>query len=101
MFGWGRPKRDIPQVNYTESSEESGDENFEDGLEFNSPLVSPRRPLATRAGSPVDTVEGGPTLADNVDDELEEVQWKLRDISENRICQRTFSNNAPKDISVC
>ena len=81
MWGWGRPKRDILQVNYAESSDE--EDNFEDGLVFNSPLVSPRRPLPTREGSPVGIVEGGPTLADNVDDELEEVQGKLRDIAEN------------------
>ena len=80
MWGWGRPRRDIPQVNY-EESEESEEENFADGLVFNSPLTSPQRPLHTREGSPVDTVEGGPTLADNVDDTLEEVQFKLHDIA--------------------
>ena len=80
MWNWGRPRRDIPQVNYAESTSEE-EENFADGLVFNSPLTSPQRPLHTREGSPVDTVEGGPTLADNVDDTLEEVQYKLHDIA--------------------
>ena len=77
MFGWGRPRRDLPPVNYAESSE---DDDFESGLNFKSPLQSPRRPVVTREGSPV-PILGGPTLADNVDDELEEVQWKLHDIA--------------------
>ena len=81
MWSWGRPKRDLPQINYNESSEE--EENFQDGLNFDSPLQSPRRPLPTREGSPVTPV-GGPTLADNVDEELEEVQWKLHDLASVR-----------------
>ena len=80
MWGWGRPKRDLPQIDYNESSDE---DDFETGLNFRSPLQSPRRPLPTREGSPV-LVEGGPTLADNVDDELEEVQYKLHDIATTR-----------------
>ena len=77
MWGWGRPKRDIPQVNYTESDSE---EDFETGLSFDH-LTSPQRPLTTRQGSPLNNVEGGPTLADNVDDLLEEAQYKLHDIA--------------------
>ena len=80
MWGWGRPKRDIPQVNYGESSE--SEEDYEEGLNFNSPLVSPRRPLPTRQGSPSEEVAGGPTLYDNVDDDLELVQYKLHDIAQ-------------------
>ena len=79
MWGWGRPKRDIPQVNYTESDED--EEDFESGLTFRSPLQSPRRPVPTREGSPLNTVGGGPTLADNVDDDLEEIAYKLHDIA--------------------
>ena len=78
MWGWGRPKRDIPQVNYAESSEE--EENFEDGLTFNSPLISPQRPLPTREGSPVELAH--PTLNDNVDETLEEVTYHLHDINQ-------------------
>ena len=79
MWGWGRPKRDLPPVNYAESN--SSEDNFEQGLNFNSPLVSPRRPVVTRQGSPLGDVEGGPTLYDNVDDILEEAQYKLHDIA--------------------
>ena len=78
-FG-GRPRRDLPPVNYSENSD-SEEEDFEAGLAFASPLQSPRRPLPTREGSPTRQVEGGPTLADNVDDDLEELQYKLHDIA--------------------
>ena len=83
MWGWGRPKRDLPPVNYTESSEE---EDFEDGLDFNRAIsreASPTRnsipqaPLPTREGSPV--LLAHPTLNDNVDDLLEELTYKLHD----------------------
>ena len=81
MWGWGRPKRDLPEINYNESSEEE-EENFQEGLNFESPLhTPPQRPLPTREGSPAGQVQGGPTLADNVDDELEEVAWHLHDIA--------------------
>ena len=81
MWGWGRPKRDLPVINYAESDSESESEDFEAGLNFASPLTTPQRPLPTREGSPTQNVEGGPTLADNVDDTLEEAQWKLYDIA--------------------
>ena len=81
MWGWGR-LRELPTVNYAESSdEEVAEEDLQSGLNFHSPLQSPRRPQTTREGSPVGIVIGGPTLADNVDDELEEVQYKLHDIA--------------------
>ena len=80
-FG-GRPRRDLPPVNYTESSSESGEEDFEAGLAFGSPLQSPQRPLPTREGSP--QLLHHPTLNDNVDEDLEEVQWKLHDIASVR-----------------
>ena len=81
MWGWGRPKRDLPEINYNESSSEASDEDFEGGLKFDSPLRSPQGPLNTREGSPLNNVAGGPTLADNVDDILEEAQYKLHDIA--------------------
>ena len=74
MWGWGRPKRDIPEVNYAESSEE---EDFEDGLNFASPSTTPRQPVHTREGSPV--ILAHPTLNDNVDEVLEEVSIHLAD----------------------
>ena len=82
MWGWGRPKRDLPEINYNENSNssEGEEEDYESGLNFNSPLQSPLRPLPSRQGSPV-YVEGGPTLYDNVDDTLEEVHDKLLDIA--------------------
>ena len=79
MWSWGRPKRDLPVIDYAESS--SSEEDYESGLKFDSPLQSPQRPIHTREGSPSGHVEGGPTLADNVDDTLEEVQFKLHDIA--------------------
>ena len=79
MWGWGRPKRDLPEVNYAESDSDS-EEDYEEGLVFDSPLVSPRRPLQSRAASPV--LLAVPTLGDNVDDELEEVAYKLGDIQQ-------------------
>ena len=77
MFGWNF--RTLPKVNYAES--DSSEEDLESGLNFDSPLQTPQTPLPTREGSPVDHVEGGPTLADNVDDTLEEVNYKLGDIA--------------------
>ena len=84
MWVWGRPKRDLPEVDYAELT--SDKEDLEEGLDFrnHSPLTSPKRPLQSREGSPVGQVQGGPTLADNVDNELEEVQWRLNDIAEAR-----------------
>ena len=79
MWGWGRPRRDIPQVDYAESDDddETNDEDFEQGLAFDSPLQSPVRPVPTRAGSP--QLLAHPTLNDNVDEVLEDVTWKLHD----------------------
>ena len=78
MFG-GWNFRNLPKVNYADST--SSEEDLETGLNFESPLQSPRRPLPTREGTPTGCVEGGPTLADNVDDTLEEANWKLYDIA--------------------
>ena len=65
----GRSRREVPQVNYNESSGEE---------EFDSPLVSPQRPPASRAGSPQPLAI--PTLGDNVDEELEAVSQTLRNV---------------------
>ena len=59
-----RPRRDIPRVNYNESSEEDEE-----------PFVSPQRPFPTREGSPVELAV--PTLNDNVDEELDQVRQAL------------------------
>ena len=65
MWNWGgRPKRDIPQVNYAESSSDK-----------ELPFKSPTRPFHTREGSPAELFV--PPLSDNVDEVLEEVSEKL------------------------
>ena len=79
---FNRPRRDIPQVNY-ESSED----------EYDSPLVSPSRPLPTRAGSPVDLAV--PTLNDNVDEELEAVSQVLRNVGHTHTYRGTHPS-APR-----
>ena len=79
MWNWGRALRDLPPVNYAESSS-SSEENYEEGLNFNSPLQSPRRPLNTREGSPVELFH--PPLRDNVDEDLELVNYRLGDIAQ-------------------
>ena len=76
MWPWPRPRREVPQVNYNEDTEDEDD--FEEGLQFDSPLQSPVRPLPSRAGSPVELAH--PTLNDNVDEVLEEVNYHLGDI---------------------
>ena len=76
----GRARRDVSQVNYNESSEE----------DFDSPLQSPQRPPPTRAGSPVELAV--PTLADNVDEELEAVSRQLRNVGHTH----TFRGTRPE-----
>ena len=76
----GRARRDVPQVNYNESSEEE---------EFNSPLVSPRRPPPTREGSPV--LLSIPTLGDNIDEELAAVSQTLNNVGHTH----TFRGTRP------
>ena len=78
MWGWGRPRRDLPAVNYAESDDEEEFALPEEA--FNSPLQSPVRPVHTREASPV--LLAHPTLNDNVDEVLEEVQYKLHDIAQ-------------------
>ena len=66
-WGGARPRRDIPRRNYNEES--SSDD---------SPLTSPPRPPASRAGSP--PILAVPTLNDNVDEELGQVKQTLQNI---------------------
>ena len=51
---------------------------MEEVLVFDSPLTSPNRPVATRAGSPQDLAY--PTLGDNVDEDLDQVRQTLQNI---------------------
>ena len=85
MWGWGRPRRNLPEVNYADySSEEEND--------FESPLVSPRRPVNTRQGSPVELAI--PTLNDNVDEELEAVRQSLLNVGHTP----TFRPEVPESL---
>ena len=79
----GRSRRDVPQVNYNESS------SSEDDDDFNSPLVSPTRPLPTREGSPAELAI--PTLNDNVDEDLEAVSRQLSNVGHTH----TFRGTRP------
>ena len=79
----GRPRRNLPQVNYNDSSEED---------DYNSPLVSPTRPPPTRAGSPVELAV--PTLNDNVDEELAAVSQTLSNVGHTH----TFRGTRPDPI---
>ena len=81
MWGWGRPRRNLPEVNYAESESEDDINLPDNAFENHSPLQSPTRPVHTREGSPVELAH--PTLADNVDEVLEEVNWALVDIKQN------------------
>ena len=81
MWGWGRPRRNVPRVNYNENK------SSED--EFDSPLQSPDRPVNTRQGSPVELAV--PHLNDNVDEELNQVQQTLRNIGHTH----TFRSTTP------
>ena len=61
----GRPKRNVPQRNYNEDTDEE---------EF----LSPSRPPVTRAGSPAELAI--PQLNDNVDEELHQVKQVLQNV---------------------
>ena len=76
-----RPRRNLPEVNYRDSSEDEDD--------FDSPLVSPSGPRPTREGSPVELAI--PTLGDNVDEELEAVSQVLRNVGHSH----TFRGTTP------
>ena len=69
---WGRPRRNLPTINYAESDDEDPlQQDLEEGLNFESPLTSPNRPAQTRAGSPVIKPD------DEVSDVLEKVNSRL------------------------
>ena len=87
MWGWGRPRRDLPEVNYAENSDSDSEDEI--GLPadafnnaFNSPPVTPppQQPVHTKEGSPQELFV--PQLNDNVDEVLEEVQYRLGDIQQ-------------------
>ena len=82
----GRARRDIPQVNYRETSSEEDD--------FDSPLQSPTRPVNTREGSPAELAV--PQLNDNVDEELESVRTTLQNVGHTH----TFRNTIPGGAGV-
>ena len=82
---WGnRERRNVPQRNYNEISSSEDDEET-----FDSPLVSPTRPLQSREGSPVELAV--PTLNDNVDEDLEQVSQTLRNVGHTH----TFRGTRP------
>ena len=86
MWGWNRPRRNIPEVNYNESSED----------DYDSPITSPSRPPNTRAGSPVQLAV--PTLCDNVDEELEQVNQTLINIGHTHTFRNTRPVGAPETV---
>ena len=69
MWGWGRPRRDLPEVNYRDYETSEDEDDFR----------SPQRPVNTREGSPVELAI--PQLNDNVDEELDQVRQTLQNIS--------------------
>ena len=76
----GRSRRNLPEVDYRDLSSEE---------EYDSPLVSPQRPPVTRAGSPVELAI--PTLADNVDEDLNAVSQALQNVGHTH----TYRNTRP------
>ena len=84
MWGWGRPRRNLPEVDYRDYDSSEDD--------FNSPLVSPSRPPQTRAGSPAELAV--PTLGDNVDEELEQVRQTLQNVGHSHTFRGTHPAGA-------
>ena len=80
-----RPRRDLPQVNYNESSEDE------------DPFVSPERPVNTRAGSPVELAV--PTLNDNVDEELDQVRQTLQNVSHTPLFRPSAPNSPDTEVT--
>ena len=75
MWPWpNRPKRDIPQIDYNESSSEG---DYEEGLNFNSPLQSPTRPHQSVSVSPRTLLQPDPPPVDEI---LQRVSVKLEDL---------------------
>ena len=82
----GRSRRELPQVNYNESSDEENN--------FGSPLQSPNRPVNTRQGSPVELAI--PTLNDNVDEELTAVSRALENVGHTYTYRGTRPQTRPE-----
>ena len=82
----GRPKRDIPQHNYKESSSEDEEDEF----------VSPSRPPVTRAGSPAELAI--PQLNDNVDEELEKVSATLKNVGHTPLFRSKFKDEPEEEV---
>ena len=80
----GRPRRDVPQHNYKESSDED-DES----------LVSPCRPPVTRAGSPAELAI--PQLNDNVDEDLEKVNLVLKNVGHSKLFRPDFKQEVDQE----
>ena len=84
MWPWpGKPKRDLPVIDYNEDTDEEDSEN-EFGLPENA-FASPRVPHHTRAGSPAEEASVYPSLADNVDEDLVQVRQTLQNIGHTPI----------------
>ena len=89
MWGWGRPRRNLPRVNYNDSSDDEDD--------FGSPIQSPNRPVNTRQGSPAELVI--PQLNDNVDEDLESVRDALANIGHTHTYRGTRPQPAGREAS--
>ena len=84
-MSWFDRLRSHATVNYNEDTEES-EEDLEEGLNFDSPLASPSRPVQSREGSPQELAH--PTLNDNVDEELAQVSQTLLNIGHTPLFRR-------------
>ena len=82
-MSWFNRLRNNPAVDYNEDIEE---EDLEEGLDFDSPLPSPQRPVHTREGSPQELAH--PTLNDNVDEELNQIRQTLQNIGHTPLFRR-------------
>ena len=71
---WTRNRRNLPTINYAEDSEE---EDLEEGLNFDSPLTSPRRPHQSPSVSPRALLQPDPPPTEEV---LNSVQIKLEEL---------------------
>ena len=82
----GRPRRDVPQVNYNESSEDEDD------------FRSPGRPPVTREGSPQPLAV--PQLNDNVDEDLERVAQTLHNVGHTPLFKPEFGDDGVDEEEV-
>ena len=90
-----RPRRtNLPVVNYVEDSEE---EDLETGLNFDSPLTSPRRPHQSPSVSPRALLQPDPPTTEDV---LEVVVTKLTDLPESEDEVTGVINEVPDLVEV-